>query len=107
MSWERKELLRWNKKNIFYLFKRAFIEANKAIFLEGEGPTLSSFSLNLDVNIDVLRRNNFVLFSFMFLSTKLFVLFTECLFGFWTLVRLSLRPSVTKFFFSDIISFFW
>ena len=37
--WERKELSKWNKKQLPY-FERAFIEANKTSFLEGESPTV-------------------------------------------------------------------
>ena len=39
-SWERKELLRWNKKH-FSSFSKDFQSSKKQIFLEGESPTLS------------------------------------------------------------------
>ena len=32
---------RWYKKHFFIIFKKAFVEANKIIFLEGESPTLN------------------------------------------------------------------
>ena len=44
IPWERKELLRWNKKSISHHFLRAIIEANIFFFLGGGGggecPTL-------------------------------------------------------------------
>ena len=41
ISWERRELLGWNKKTFFIIFKGT--EANKGIFLEGERATLTTF----------------------------------------------------------------
>ena len=38
-SWERKELLRWNKKH-FLSFLKGFWWANNTIFFKGESPTL-------------------------------------------------------------------
>ena len=48
LSWERKELLRWNKKHISSFYLRAFIET-KQIFLVGE----SLFSVFLLWNIHI------------------------------------------------------
>ena len=39
ISWERKKLLRWNKKR-FLSFLKGFDKVNNTIFLEGESPTL-------------------------------------------------------------------
>ena len=43
------------KKRIFYYFQRAFIEANRTIFLEDENPTLNGF---VAIAHDKIKKNN-------------------------------------------------
>ena len=43
IPWERKELLRWNKKSISHHFLRAIIEANIYFFFLGGGRWVSDF----------------------------------------------------------------
>ena len=42
-------------KNIFPQFQRAFIEANKTIFLEGECPIFNNYTIIMTNNSDKIR----------------------------------------------------
>ena len=42
ISWERKELLRWNKKHFFIIFIGLSLKQIKQIFFEGDSSTLTS-----------------------------------------------------------------
>ena len=55
ISWERKELLRWNGKKHFIIFKRLVLKKIKQCFWEGENPTKLYFMYYLREVIILLR----------------------------------------------------
>ena len=74
VSWERKELLRWNK-SIFHHFWRAFIEANKTTFLSVRARPWANFasycgSLCLQHHNFLHRRWKYILTMSMHLSSN-------------------------------------
>ena len=56
MSWEWKELLRWNKKHFLSCLKGFQWRKQIFFFLEGESPTLTNFSHNSRAHISKSKR---------------------------------------------------